>query len=79
MHPKPPSPNSGNWCFDGFFRVPFRDRKPTSAGFVFAKRVLKQRLAASSAPETDYAQKSETQAFPRIRSQGAGAGAGWAF
>ena len=55
MHSKPPSPNSGNWCFDDFFRVPFRDRKPTSAGFVFAKRGLKQRLAAASAPETDYA------------------------
>ena len=56
--------NSGIWCFIDFFRVPFRDREPTSAGFVYAKRGLKQRLTGSSPPETDYAQKPETQTIP---------------
>jgi len=60
----PVSCNSGIWCFNDFFRVPFRDREPTSAGFVYAKRGLKQRLAGSSPPETDYAQKPETQTIP---------------
>ena len=51
------------WCFSEFFRVQFRYRKPDSTGFVYAKHGLKQRLAASGATETDYAQKSETQTF----------------
>ena len=52
------------WCFSGFFRVPFRDRETDSAGFVYAKRGLRQRLAGSSPPETDSAQKPETPTIP---------------
>ena len=55
---------SGIWCFIGFFRVPFQDRGPDSAGFVYAKRGLGHHPAATSAPETDSAQKPETQTIP---------------
>ena len=42
---------SGIWCFSGFFRVPFWVRKPTSAGFVYAKPASSNGLPQQARPK----------------------------